>query len=70
MRIHVPDEELELLLAQWELVAAGEPPVYRFAKCWRCGRYLFFGMYHVFFRHRQREAHLCGRCGKLYEVRG
>lgn len=64
----VPESHLEKMLAQWEPNARQFRPSYRFAKCWGCGRTLFFGMWHVFFRRAQREAHLCRKCGKPYEV--
>jgi hypothetical protein len=63
--LSVPQSVLENMLAQW---VPQVHPAYRFAKCWGCGRTLFFGMWHVFFRRLQREAHLCRRCGKPYEV--
>jgi hypothetical protein len=61
----VPQADLERMLSQWPRPLRAE---YRFAKCWGCGRTLFFGMWHVFFRYEQREAHLCRKCGKPYEV--
>jgi len=65
----VPEHVLEKMLAQWEPNEASAWPAFRFAKCWGCGRMLYFGMWHVFFRSRQREAHLCRECGKPYEVK-
>ena len=64
-KIEVPEHVLEQMLAQWE---PPETVEYRFATCWGCGRKLRFGMYHVFFRKQQREAHLCKDCGSLWEV--
>jgi hypothetical protein len=63
--IKVPDEELERMLAQWPYPLRAE---YRFPKCWGCGRTLWLGCWHVFFRKNEREAHLCRKCGEPYEV--
>jgi hypothetical protein len=66
--VYVPEPVLEKMLAQWEPAARAQMPCYRFAKCWGCGRTLFFGMWHIFFRRDQREAHLCRKCGRPYEI--
>jgi hypothetical protein len=58
--------ELERLLSQWEKTARMRPAEYRFPKCWKCGRLMKRGMYHIFFRGGLREAHLCRKCGKPY----
>jgi hypothetical protein len=65
--LRVPDAELELMLAQW-LNDQGKPPQWRVPRCWGCGRHLWLRMWHVFWRDGEREAHLCRRCGKPYEV--
>jgi hypothetical protein len=64
--IHIPQKALEGYLKQWPTPEG--PPTYRFAKCWGCGRTLYFGMWHVFFRRKQREAHFCKPCGRLWEI--
>jgi hypothetical protein len=61
----VPEEILEDMLDQWPDMLRAE---WRVPKCWCCGRRLFFRMWHVPFRKAQREAHLCRKCGKPYEV--
>lgn len=68
MNIFVPQHELKRMLEQWEPEAKMQPPAYRFAKCWNCGRSLYFGMWHLFFEEGRREAHICARCGEKYGV--
>lgn len=63
--LDIPEEILEEMLTQWAIPIR---PQYRVPKCWGCGRRLFFRMWHVFFRAGLREAHLCKKCAKPFEV--
>lgn len=63
----VPDRVLYQMLDQWQAKQGG-PAEWRVPRCWGCGRRLWFRMWHVFFRSGLREAHLCRKCGKPYEV--
>lgn len=63
----VPEIVLAKMLDKW-MTKQGGHPEWRVPRCWGCGRRLWFRMWHVFFARDSREAHLCRRCGKPWEV--
>ena len=63
----VPEEVLEGWLGQWLASEASAVPVRRAPKCWGCGCTMKADeMWHIFFRKREREAHVCDYCVEPY----
>lgn len=61
----ITQEELQELVDQWDV---SYEPTFRRPGCARCGRTLWFRMWHVFLKEfgNRREIHLCKHCGRHY----
>lgn len=72
--IKIPQSELMRLANKWEPEASQSPPGYRAPTCVKCGRKMFFRMWHLWLnyvdehgKHWVKELHMCRSCGREYQ---